>query len=116
MNEEDHICFCGPCSKRVRELEARLSATQEVRNAYARRVSSARSIFMTLRRYRAVQGNLCESANELVGLAYDGSIWGPTANPKYEMFELAEAFEKWLKDKCDEAMLELDATIGESNG
>lgn len=104
--DEHHVCFCGPCSTKVTELKDTVGRLFAQRNALERRVASARSIFKTLRRYQAVESR--EGDGVHVGLAYDGSIYGPSANPRYEMFELAEAVEKWLKDKCDEALKELE--------
>ncbi len=49
-----------------------------------------------LKRYHAVEGRLLGDDNNLVGLAHNGSQWGPVADPTYEMFELAESVEKWL--------------------
>ena len=68
-----------------------------------KRVEGLESSLKNMRRYSAVQGRL-DDGEELAGLAYDGSIWGPCADPKYEMYELAESVEKWLHEKIDTAL------------
>jgi len=68
-----------------------------------KRVEALEGSLKSMRRYSAVQGRL-DDGEELAGLAYDGSIWGPCADPKYEMYELAESVEKWLHEKIDTAL------------
>lgn len=67
-----------------------------------------------LKRYVAVEGRP-DGDTVLVGLAYDSHIWGPSANSKYEMFELAESVEKWLHEQCD-VLMALVESISKGGG
>lgn len=58
-----------------------------------------RSSLQSLRRYVAAEG-LPDGDKLLVGLV-SGSIWGPCADPTYNMYELAESVEKWLHSELD---------------
>ena len=64
------------------------------------------SALKNMHRYVAV-----ERPDGLVGLAYDSHIWGPVADPRYGMFELAESVEKWLHEKIDSTL----KSVGELN-
>jgi hypothetical protein len=57
-----------------------------------------------LRSYVAVEGYSDNEGTKVVGLAYEGSIWGPMCQPSAHAYELAESFENWLHDKIDVAM------------
>jgi hypothetical protein len=56
----------------------------------------------SIRQYEAVEGRP-DGEKVLVGLA-NGSTWGPSSDPNYEPYELAEAVATWLHEKCDEAL------------
>ncbi len=60
-------------------------------------------------RYRAVQGRLLGDDKDLIGLAFDSSIWGPVADPTYEPWELIEAVEKWLHQEAKDALAKIEA-------
>ena len=90
---------CGLSCKHWDAIEALTAENAELR----KRVEDLEGSFKNMRRYSAVQGRL-DDGEELVGLAYYGSIWGPCADPKYEMYELAESVEKWLHEEIDAAL------------
>lgn len=93
---------CNGCELSCKHWDAIDALTAE--NAELRkRVEDLEGSFKNMRRYSAVQGRL-DDGEELVGLAYYGSIWGPCADPKYEMYELAESVEKWLHEEIDAAL------------
>jgi hypothetical protein len=58
-----------------------------------------------LREYVAVEGYCDDVGHSVVGLAYQGSNWGPYSHPETQPYELAESVEKWLHTKID-AILE----------
>lgn len=76
------------CIRKVNELKAD--------NARMRRV------LQNMQGYVAAEGHP-DGDKLLVGLV-NGSVWGPLHDPKYEAYEFAETIEKWLKDKCAEAL------------
>src|SRR6266404_4338752 len=73
----------------VDRLRAELKAREEA-------IDAAKTALTNLRSYEAVEGRP-DGEKLLVGLAYD-SVWGPCADPEYEMYELAETIANWLHD------------------
>jgi hypothetical protein len=72
-----------------------------------------RAEISSVRNYEAAEGR--PDGDEIrVGLA-SGSIWGPSQDPKYEPYELAEAVAAWLHEKCD-AILALLLAPGDLAG
>lgn len=74
------------------KLDAALAQVRELRGALE-----------NLRHYVAVEGRN-DDGSPLIGLAYDGSIWGPCHDPSYQTWELLELIEKWLRGKIDAAL------------
>ena len=64
------------------------------------RIEKLQNAFRSLRKYEACEGRP-DGDKVLVGLA-SSSVWGPTEDPEYEPYELAEAVAAWLHEKCEE--------------
>lgn len=62
-----------------------------------------RAELQAIARYVAVEGRP-DGESLRVGLAYDCSIWGPHTDPEYGAMELAEAVERWLKERVEKAL------------
>lgn len=93
----------------VQHWQARSDSEQERREKAEALTLELAQRFAELRRYHAVEGRLGSDDKLMVGLAYDGSIWGPVYDPKYDgHYEMAEAIAEWLHEKCDEVLARPD--------
>lgn len=71
-------------------------------SALRSRVSHLEEVLRNLTRFTAAEGSGGEDT-ELVGLAMD-SVWGPAVRVGHDPYELAEAVERWLRERCGEAL------------
>lgn len=97
-NPHDTLTYRGTLLHRL--LEAACVLQRHVlHNDIQAKYDQLRDEVESLGRYVACEGYDDELGNRVIGLAYDGGTWGPTADPKYEAMEALESVEKWLKER-----------------
>lgn len=85
------------------ELRAEVERLTKERDAVSDKLYTLRNEVAAIGRYGATEGH-DDEGGKIIGLAYDGSIWGPSYDPKYEPCELLEKIEAWLKERTSEAI------------